>query len=57
MAGGADSTRAIIDFAALMGRVFALVAVLLTIATGTPTWDASGTLTIGVLLICNWATM
>jgi len=39
------------DLAALLGLVFALCAVLLTIATGNPTWDAIGTLTIGVLLI------
>jgi cation diffusion facilitator family transporter len=39
------------DLAALLGLVFALAAVLLTIATGNPTWDALGTLAIGLLLI------
>ncbi len=39
------------DLAALFGLVFALVAVLLTMATGNPIFDAYGTLLIGVLLI------
>lgn len=39
------------DFAALLGLVFALVAVVLTVVTGNPLWDAIGTLGIGVLLI------
>lgn len=39
------------DLAALLGLVFALVAVLLTMATGNPLWDALGTLGIGVLLV------
>ena len=39
------------DFAALLGLCFALVAVLLTAATGNPLWDAAGTVMIGVLLI------
>ena len=39
------------DLAALLGLVFALVAVLLTIFTGNPVWDAIGTIMIGVLLI------
>ena len=39
------------DLAALLGLVFALVAVLLTVVTGNPMWDAIGTLAIGVLLI------
>ncbi|HZF98660.1 MAG TPA: cation diffusion facilitator family transporter, partial [Pseudoxanthomonas sp.] len=39
------------DLAALLGLIFALIAVLATIATGNPTWDALGTLAIGVLLI------
>ena len=39
------------DLAALVGLVFALVAVLATIATGNPMWDALGTLGIGALLI------
>jgi cation diffusion facilitator family transporter len=39
------------DLAALLGLVFALAAVLLTIATGNPLFDAIGTLAIGVLLV------
>lgn len=39
------------DLAALLGLVFALIAVLLTIFTGNPLFDALGTLAIGVLLI------
>lgn len=39
------------DLAALLGLTFALVAVLLTMATGNPLWDAIGTIMIGVLLI------
>ncbi len=39
------------DLAALLGLVFALVAVLLTIVTGNPLFDAIGTLAIGVLLV------
>lgn len=39
------------DLAALLGLVFALVAVLLTIFTGNPLFDALGTLAIGALLI------
>ena len=39
------------DLAALLGLVFALVAVLLTVVTGNPIWDAVGTIFIGVLLI------
>jgi len=39
------------DIAALAGLVFALVAVLLTMVTGDPTYDAIGTITIGVLLV------
>ena len=39
------------DLAALLGLVFALAAVLLTMFTGNPLWDALGTLAIGVLLI------
>src|SRR5690606_5986176 len=38
------------DLAALLGLLFALVAVLLTLATGNPLFDAIGTLAIGVLL-------
>ncbi len=39
------------DLAALLGLVFALLAVLLTLITGNPIFDALGTLAIGVLLI------
>jgi len=39
------------DLAALLGLVFALVAVVLTMVTGNPIWDAIGTIGIGVLLI------
>ena len=39
------------DLAALLGLVFALAAVLLTMATGNPVFDAIGTLAIGVLLV------
>jgi cation diffusion facilitator family transporter len=39
------------DLAALLGLVFALVAVLLTVVTGNPMFDALGTLAIGALLV------
>jgi cation diffusion facilitator family transporter len=39
------------DIAALLGLVFAFVGVGLTILTDDPTWDAIGTLAIGVLLV------
>ncbi|HVI57365.1 MAG TPA: cation diffusion facilitator family transporter, partial [Luteimonas sp.] len=39
------------DLAALLGLVFALAAVLLSVATGNPVWDAIGTIAIGALLI------
>ena len=39
------------DAAALLGLVFALVAILTAVATGNPVWDAIGTIGIGVLLI------
>lgn len=39
------------DIAALLGLVFALVAVVATHVTGNPIWDALGTIAIGVLLI------
>lgn len=39
------------DLAALLGLVFALFAVMLTVVTGNPLWDAVGTIAIGALLI------
>ena len=39
------------DLAALLGLVFALIAVVLAVVTGNPVWDAVGTIAIGVLLI------
>lgn len=39
------------DLAALLGLVFALAAVMLTVVTGNPIFDAIGTLGIGALLI------
>lgn len=39
------------DLAALLGLVFALAAVVLSVVTGNPIWDAIGTVGIGVLLI------
>ena len=39
------------DLAALLGLVFALIAVLLTMVTGNPMYDAAGSIGIGVLLI------
>src|SRR3546814_11398264 len=39
------------DLAALLGLIFALVAVGLTMVTGNPLFDAIGTIVIGVLLI------
>jgi cation diffusion facilitator family transporter len=39
------------DLAALLGLVFALVAVVATVITGNPLYDAIGTLAIGVLLV------
>ena len=39
------------DIAALLGLAFALGAILLTIFTGNPVWDALGSMSIGALLI------
>jgi len=39
------------DLAALLGLAFALFAVLMSVATGNPVWDALGTIAIGALLI------
>ena len=39
------------DIAALLGLVFALCAILLTVLTGNPLWDALGSMSIGALLI------
>ena len=39
------------DIAALLGLAFALVAILLTVFTGNPLWDAIGSMSIGALLI------
>ncbi len=39
------------DLAALLGLIFALFAVLMSVFTGNPVWDAIGTLMIGALLI------
>lgn len=39
------------DLAALIGLALALVAVVLSVVTGDPIWDAIGTLAIGLLLV------
>jgi cation diffusion facilitator family transporter len=39
------------DVAALTGLSFAFVAILLTVVTGNPMWDAAGSIAIGVLLM------
>jgi divalent metal cation (Fe/Co/Zn/Cd) transporter len=39
------------DLAALLGLCLALAAVLLTVVTGNPMWDALGTVAIGLLLV------
>ncbi|MFD2082059.1 cation diffusion facilitator family transporter [Actinopolymorpha cephalotaxi] len=40
------------DSAALVGLAFALVGVLLTLATGNGVWDGLGSIAIGLLLVC-----
>lgn len=40
------------DVAALLGLLFAFIAVLLTVITGNPIYDAIGSIGIGVLLVC-----
>jgi cation diffusion facilitator family transporter len=40
------------DTAALTGLVFAMGAIVLSVATGNPAYDAYGTMMIGVLLLC-----
>jgi cation diffusion facilitator family transporter len=40
------------DSGALLGLVFALIGILLTLVTGNPVFDGMGTLAIGVLLLC-----
>jgi cation diffusion facilitator family transporter len=40
------------DFAALLGLVFAMFGVSMTLATGNGIWDAVGTALIGALLVC-----
>lgn len=39
------------DIAALLGLIFALMAIVIAVLTGNPFWDAAGTISIGVLLI------
>ncbi|MBS1767359.1 MAG: cation diffusion facilitator family transporter [Acidobacteria bacterium] len=39
------------DIAALLGLLFALIAVLLVLVTGNPVWDGVGSVAIGLLLI------
>src|SRR4030095_8695339 len=39
------------DLAALFGLAFALVAVVVSVVTGNPVWDAVGTIAIGALLV------
>jgi cation diffusion facilitator family transporter len=39
------------DIAALLGLALALLAILLTVITGNPAWDALGSMSIGALLI------
>ena len=39
------------DMAALLGLAIALLAILLTVFTGNPVWDALGSMAIGVVLV------
>lgn len=39
------------DIAALAGLGIAFIAVLMTVATGNPLWDASGSIAVGILLM------
>jgi len=39
------------DIAALAGLSFAFIAVLMTVVTGNPVWDAMGSISVGVLLM------
>ena len=41
------------DVAALLGLVFALLAILATVVTGNPLWDALGTISIGSMSTAN----
>lgn len=45
------------DTAALLGLLFALMGVGMTLATGNPLWDAAGTALIGVLLVAVAVTL
>lgn len=40
------------DLAALLGLALAFIAILMAISSGNPTWDALGSMAIGVVLIC-----